>query len=205
MRRYSLNPPYGPPPRHHRLDDQFRATDEAADGRLPSGAYLPVPLPDPRYGSPARQHPGCPQAHQPNPRTCQSLAQQRLSRGSWRKPGASRVLEQSRAGAAALTALQPKWQIMMTQILRMRRCPFGSCVAGFGNTNPDRVLRIPRTRFERLHAFQDETLETTMPAARPAMRCTSKNWSAPCAEPSSPYMRLNMPISCRFSGHVSLR
>ena len=46
MRRYSLNPPYGPPPRHHRLDDQFRATDEAVDGRLPSGAYLPVPLPD---------------------------------------------------------------------------------------------------------------------------------------------------------------
>ena len=44
--RYSLNPPYGPPPQHYRLDDQFRATDEPVDGRLPSGAYLPVPLAD---------------------------------------------------------------------------------------------------------------------------------------------------------------
>ena len=44
--RLSLNPPYSPPPRHYQLDDQFRATEEPVNGRLPSGAYLPVPLAD---------------------------------------------------------------------------------------------------------------------------------------------------------------
>ena len=44
--RHSLNPPYAPPPRHYRLDDQFRAAEEPVNGRLPSGAYLPVPLAD---------------------------------------------------------------------------------------------------------------------------------------------------------------
>ena len=44
--RYSLNPPYGPPSQHYCLDDQFRAAAEPVDGRLPSGAYLPVPLAD---------------------------------------------------------------------------------------------------------------------------------------------------------------
>ena len=42
----SLNEPYQPPPLHFVLDDRFRATNEQVNGRLPSGAYLPVPLAD---------------------------------------------------------------------------------------------------------------------------------------------------------------
>ena len=35
-----------PPPQHFALDDRNRATNEQVNGRLPSGAYLPVPLAD---------------------------------------------------------------------------------------------------------------------------------------------------------------